>query len=339
MFIGCKSYFDTAGADKFASDPVGCGPYQFVSRDLGSKITLKAFDNYYRGKPAIKDVTYRVLSDDATVAMSLQAGEIDLVAIREANFYNLQGKSGITIQQVPMSRFGFISMNHEKYPYREVKFRQAVAYAIDRQNLIDLALDGIGSVNSNLISPLRFGWSANQPVYNFNPDKSKQLLSELSIKTPYDLGVMPVAERYKTQAEVIQSDLANIGLTVRIEVLEFNALLGNLFNGNVGITTMQMSLEGVTQSYAMALTTPYVGMANNVRYSNKAIDDLFQKAVEAVDENERFAIYNQIFTRVQEEAVFVVLYNTIGLYAHNDQLYVPEIPLDGTYHIFDCNWK
>lgn len=337
--ISSKSYFDSAGADKFAGAPIGCGAYQFVSRDLGSKITLRAFDDYYRGAPAIKDVIFRVLTDNATITMSLQAGEVDFVNIRETSYADLIGYPGIIIQEVPMSRFGFISLNHEKYPFSEVKFRQAVAYAIDRQNLIDLAMDGIGIVNSNLISPLRFGWSADQPEYTYNPDKAKALLAEIGIQTPYDLGILPVAEQYKTQAEVIQSDLSKVGLIVQIEVQEFNALLGSLFNGDIGITTMQMSLEGVTQTYAMALTSPYVGMANNVRYSNPEIDALFERAVEAVDENARFAIYDEIFTRVQEEAVFVILFNTVGLYAYSNQLIVPVLALEGDYFIFDLNWK
>lgn len=338
MNIACKSYYDAVGVDKFASDPIGTGPYVFVSHDLGSKITLKAYEDYYLGEAAIKDVVFRVLSDDATVALSLQTGELDFVSINETNFYNIDGKEGITIQEVPSSRFGFISMNHEQYPYSEVKFRQAVAYAIDRQNLVDLALDGIGDVNSNLISPLRFGWSASQPEYTYDPDKSTELLAELGIEVPYDLGIMPVAEAYRTQAEVIQSDLKKVGLIVELEVLEHNALLGNLFNGQIGITTMAMSLEGVTQSYAMALTTPYVGMANNVRYSNPEIDALFEEAVQAINEEARFEIYDEIFTRVQEEAVFVVLYNNTLLFAHSDELHVPKLPLEGAYRIYDMYW-
>jgi len=150
---------------------------------------------------------------------------------------------------------------------------------------------------------------------------------------------MPVAESYRTQAEVIQNDLKAVGIIVEIEIVETNALYGSLFNGDIGITTMAMSLEGNTQQYSMALTTPYVGMANNVRYSNPEIDELFAKALQTIDDDERKAIYHEIFTKVQEDVVFVCLYNSEILYAHSDKLNVPTLPLEGSYHVYDFSWK
>ncbi|MGI5899610.1 MAG: ABC transporter substrate-binding protein [Christensenellales bacterium] len=339
MRIGSKAYHDSASAEDFANKPIGCGPYEFVSHELGSTITLKAYEDYYRGAPSIKNVTFRILADDATIAVSLKTKEIDFVKISETNLANLENTEGIKIMEVPESRFGFISLNHEKEPFSDVRFRQAVAYAIDRQNLLDLAMDGIGTVNSNIISPLRFGYSDDQPKYGYDPEYAKSILADMGITTPYDLGIMHVAEQYSTQAQVIQNDLAAIGLEVKIEVVEFNTLLQNMFNGDIGITTMSMVLEGTTQQYAMALTSDYVGMANNVRYSNPEIDQLFKDAELAIDEDERFEIYNTIFTKVQEEAVFIVLYNTICLYAYNDQLNVPQLPLEGDFYIYDFQWN
>jgi peptide/nickel transport system substrate-binding protein len=339
MHVASKDYYETASAEDFANKPVGSGPYKFSSRELGSKIVLEAHEDYYLGKASIEKVTFSILPDDTTVAVALQTGEIDFASISESNYGNLEGKPGITIEEVPMSRFGFISMNHEKYPFSEVKFRQAIAYAIDRQNVIDLALDGFGTVNSNILSPLRFGYSEKQPQYDYNPEKSKELLNEIGITTPYDLGVMYVAENYKTQAQIIQNDLLNIGLNVTLEILEFNAYLNKLMNGDCGITVLAMSLEGTTQQYNLAFKSDFIGAANNVRYNNPEVDALFDKAIEVVDEDERFEIYNEIFTKVQEEAVYVTMYNTIGIFAHNDKLKCHEFELEGRYYIYDFAWE
>ena len=208
------------------------------------KIVLQAYEDYYLGKAAITEVTFKVLPDDTTVAVALRTGEIDFASISETNFSNLDGVEGITIEKIPMSRFGFVTVNHEKYPYSEVKFRQAVAYAIDRQNMVDLALEGMGTPNSNILRPLRYGFSEDQPVYDYNPEKSKELLVELGIETPYDLGTMYVAESYSMQAQILQNDLAYVGLDVTLEILEFNAYLSKLMNGDFGISVLAMSLEG-----------------------------------------------------------------------------------------------
>ena len=129
-----------------------------------------------------------------------------------------------------------------------------------------------------------------------------------------------------------------MGLKCTIEILEFNAYLDKISQGDFGITCLQMSLEGDTQQVAMALCTDYIGMANNARYSNTEIDELFNKAVHTIDEDERAAVYDEIFTKVQEEAVYAVLYNPTMLYARNASLNIHTLPVEGVYYIYDFSW-
>ncbi|MGI5970706.1 MAG: ABC transporter substrate-binding protein [Oscillospiraceae bacterium] len=338
MHIASEAYFNSVDAETFANKPMGSGPYKFVSHEAGSKIILEAYDGYYLGAPSIKNVTYKVIPDDTTVAVALQTGEVGFADINESNYRNLSGKEGVVIDEYNMSRFGFISMNHEKFPYSEVKFRQAIAYAINRQNVVDLTLDGLGTVNSNILSPLRFGYSDKQPQYTYDTEKAKQLLEECGIETPYDLGVMYVSEAYSTLAQVIQSDLAAVGLNCTIEILEANAYYGKLLGGECGMTVLEMTLEGSTQQFSLAFMPEYIGGANNARYSDEEVSQWFKDAVAAVDDEERFEIYNKIFTKVQEQAVYVVMYNTIGLYAHSADLKCPHFELEGRYYIYDFSW-
>ena len=338
IHIASKAYFDSVSEEEFSNNPIGAGPYQFVSHDMGTKVVLQAYEDYYLGEAGIKELTFKVLPDDTTVAVALRTGEIDFASISETNFSNLDGVEGLVIEKIPMSRFGFATVNHEKYPFSEVKFRQAIAYAIDRQNMVDLALEGIGTPNSNILSPLRFGYSEDQPVYDYDPEKSKELLAELGIETPYDLGTMYVAENYSMQAQILQNDLAYVGLDVTLEILEFNAYLSKLMNGDFGISVLAMSLEGSTQQYELAFKSEYIGAANNARYDNPEIGALFDEAVAAIDEGERYEIYNEIFTKVQEDAVYIVMYNTEGLYAHNSDLKCHPFVLEGRYYIYDFTW-
>ena len=129
-----------------------------------------------------------------------------------------------------------------------------------------------------------------------------------------------------------------MGLKCTIEILEFNAYLDKISQGDFGITCLQMSLEGDTQQVSMALCTEYIGMANNARYSNPEIDELFNKAVHTIDEDERAAVYDEIFTKVQEDAVYAVLYNPTMLYARNASLNIHTLPVEGNYFIYDFSW-
>ena len=338
IYVASKDYFDKAGTEKFGTNPVGSGPYQFVSHELGSKIVLKAYEGYYRSAAKIKDVTIKIIPDSTTAAISLQTGEADYLKIQQADYATLEKDKNITIAKAPVSTFGFLAMNHEVKPFDNVKVRQAVAYCIDRQNMIDIALEGFGTVNSNILSPYKFGYSKDQLQYDYNVEKAKALLVEAGIKTPYNVGKILAAEKYSKQAQVLQNDLAAIGFNAEIEIMEFNAYITELRNGKYVLSPLQITLEGDTSMLEMVFATKYIGMANNARYKNPEIDQWVTEAVSAVDDAKRLEIYNKIFTKVQEEAVYANMYNPIDLYAFKSSLKVPEFPLEGDYFIYDFTW-
>jgi len=338
MFIASKAYYESAGEDKFAQEPVGCGPYKWVSHDIGDKVTLTANEDYYRGAPAIKDVTFKVISDVASMGMAIQTGDIDFAEIDASVRSTLEGADSVKLVEAEQTTFAFVAMNTEKEPYNNVKFRQAINYAIDRQALVDSIQEGLGEVNSNLLTPDRLGYNENQTQYTYDVDKAKALLKEAGVSEGTDLGTMYVAEQYKLLAQMVQSNLEAIGLKCKIEVLEFNAYLDKLRNGDFGLTCLQMSLEGDTQQVSMAVCTDFIGMANNARYSNPEIDKLFDKAVHTIDEADREKVYEEIFTKIQDEAVYAVLYNPTMLYAHNADLTVHTMPLEGNYFFYDFSW-
>ena len=230
-------------------------------------------------------------------------------------------------------------MNLAKKPFNNEKVRQALNYAIDRDNLVSVCYDGEAEVNSNICAKERFGYSDDQPQYTYDPDKAKELLAEAGIETPYDLGEILVAEKYSNLATVIQNDLKAVGLEMEISVKEFNSYISDLTSGNYGITALTMTLDGDTQSLEMAFTSDYIGTANNARYSDEEMDKLFDEARAETDNDKRLEIFDQIFTKAQDEAIYAVLCNPLTLYAYNAELTCPEeFPFEGNYYVYDFNW-
>lgn len=338
MFIASKNYYETAGEDDFAQKPMGCGPYKWVSHAIGDSAVLEAYDGYYRGEPSIKTINFKVISDVSAMGVGLQTGDIDFAEIDASIVSSLEGQDQIKLTEADQTTFAFVAMNTEKEPYSNVKFRQAVNYAIDRESLISAVQEGYAKENSNLLTPDRLGWSDKQKAYTYDAEKAKSLLKEAGISEGYDLGKMYVSEQYKLMAQVIQQNLEAVGLNCTIEILEFNAYLDKLSQGDFGITCLQMSLEGDTQQVAMALGTDYIGMANNARYTNPEIDALFDEAVHTIDQDDRAAVYDKIFRQVQEEAVYAVLYNPTMLYAGNASLNIHHLPIEGIYFVYDFSW-
>ena len=336
-YICEKAYYDE-DQDAFATNPIGTGPYKFVSRATGSNITLEANEDYYRGAPEIKNLTFEVIPDAATKAIALQTGEVNFATIESSTIAQLSANPNIQIAEVANSGFTYVSMNTEKEPFNDVKVRQAVNYAINRENLVQVCYDGEAEVNSNICSKDRFGYSDDQFQYTYDPEKAKELLAEAGIETPYDLGEMLVAEKYSNIATVLQSDLAAVGLNVTIAVKEFNSYIGDLTSGNYGITALEMTLDGDTQMLEMAFTSDYIGTANNARYSDATMDELFEKTRTETDTDARKELFDEILTKAQDEAIYAVIDNPLTLFAYNTDLNCPEFPYEGIYSIYDFTW-
>ena len=335
--IASKAYYESS-EDDFVNNPIGTGPYKFVSRAKGSNIKLEANEDYYRGAPEIKEVTFEVIPDSSTKAIALQTGEVNFAEIDSATKPQLEANPAITIAEVPTSAFSYIAMNTEKEPFNDVKVRQAINYAIDRDNLVAVCYDGEAEVNSNICAKERFGYSDDQFQYTYDPEKAQELLAEAGIETPYDLGEILVAEKYSNLATVIQNDLKAVGLDVTISVKEFNSYISDLQNGSYGITALNMTLEGDTQTLEMAFTSDYIGIANNARYSDEEMDKLFEQARTETDNDKRAEIFNEIFTKAQDEAIYAVMCNPMTLYAYNSDLTCPEFVLEGNYYLYDFSW-
>lgn len=335
--IVSKAYYESSEED-FVNNPIGSGPYKFVSRAKGSNIKLEAYDDYYRGAPEIKEVTFEVIPDSATKAIALQTGEVNFAEIDSATMPQLEVNPAITIAEVPTSSFSYVAMNVEKEPFSDVKVRQAINYALNRENLVAVCYDGEAEVNSNICAKERLGYSEDQLQYTYDPEKAKELLAEAGIETPYNLGEILVAEKYSNLATVIQNDLKAVGLEVTISVKEFNSYIGDLQNGNYGITALNMTLEGDSQQLEMAFITDYIGIANNARYSDAEMDEMFAETRTETDADARKALFEKIFTKAQDEAIYAVICNPLTLYASNSDLQCPEFALEGNYYVYDFSW-
>lgn len=336
-YIASKAYYEE-DPEAFVSSPVGSGPYKFVNRTVATSIELEAYDDYYRGAPAIKKLTFRILPEIASRAMALQTGEISFAEIDASVLAQLEANPAVTIAEASTSGFAYISMNLEKEPFDNLAVRQAVNYAINRENLVNVCYDGKAEVNSNICAKHRFGYSDDQMQYTYDPEKAKALLEEAGIETPYNLGKILVAEKYANLATVIQSDLKAVGLEMEIDTREFNSYIGSLTEGDYTISALEMTLEGDTQSLEMAFITDYIGMANNARYSDEEMDELFNQTRSETDLAKREELFNQILTKAQDEAIYAVLCNPLTLYAYNAELTCPEFPLEGNYFVYDFAW-
>ncbi len=337
MHIGSKAYHDSASAEDFMSKPIGSGPYKFVSHAIDTSVVLEAYDGYYRGEAAIKNVTYYVIK--TTAPQALMSRQVDFAEIEAASLVMLQADPEITVTPVPTSGFTHLVMNTEKAPFDDVRVRQAINYAIDRENIVNVIYEGEAEVNSNICAKTRYGYADDQFQYSYDPDKAKELLAEAGVAEGTDLGTILCAEKYSNLATVLQGDLKKVGLECTIEIKEFNKYIELLTSGEFTLCALEMTLEGDTQMLEYALTTPFIGMANNARYSDETMDQLFSDARVEPDNEKRLELFDQILTKAQDEAIYAVICNPQILYAYNKNLTTTDFVLEGNYYLFDYAWN
>nr|MCR5161090.1 ABC transporter substrate-binding protein [Lachnospiraceae bacterium] len=337
MHIGSKAYHDSASEEEFMSQPIGSGPYKFVSHAIDTNVILEAYDGYYRGEAPIKNVTYYVIK--TTAPQALMSRQVDFAEIDAASLIMLKSDPEIIVTPVPTSGFTHLVMNTEKAPFDDVRVRQAINYAIDRQNIVNVVYEGEAEENSNICAKTRYGYSDDQFQYTYDPDKAKELLAEAGVEEGTDLGTILCAEKYSRLAEVLQSDLKKVGLECTIDVKEFNKYIELLTSGEFTLCALEMTLEGDTQMLEYALTSPFIGMANNARYSDETMDKLFEDARVEPDNEKRLELFDQILTKAQDEAIYAVICNPQILYAYNKNLTTTDFVLEGNYYLFDYTWN
>jgi len=230
--IFSKTAIENAGSDQeFAKHPMGPGPYKFVRLIRGDRMELDAFDEYWAGKPKIKKIVVRYVADISARVAALEAGDVDVIHdFTPQDAQRIKTSPHLVFVNPPSAGFIRFNMNVQKPPFNDVRVRQAMAYAIDRNAIVKEIFAGLGKVAHSLVPYNAFGYVETYDIYRYDPNRAKQLLAEAGVPNltfTFTYG----AGRYLMDKEVVeatQAQLTKIGVTMRINQMEwgqYSALL------------------------------------------------------------------------------------------------------------------
>ena len=175
--IICKSA-DTS-AEEFNRNPVGAGPYKFKSWELGGDVVLEAHEEYWGGAPKIKNVVFRTIPEAINRSIGLETGEVDLAFdLGISDLQSLEGNEKVTTMTTPSNTVWYLGMNVTKAPFDNVKVRQAVSYAVNPQDYIDIVFSGVASPAQNTMLPEGLLGHEPNSIYSYDVEKGKALLAE-----------------------------------------------------------------------------------------------------------------------------------------------------------------
>ena len=296
--------------------PVGTGPFKFLRYDNAQQVVdLEAFPEYWDGPAKIQNLRVRVISDMNALQAELRAGRVNIAPMPTSLSPDavklLEQDPNLQVHAFPGSNVVLLTINTSSPPLDNVKVRQAIAYAIDRDNMIKTLLQGFATIAHSILPEGSWAFTTGQK-YSYDPTMAKKLLDEAGFKDPdgdgprmrfdkpivYKVSGSSIAGR--NYAGVIQNYLKEVGIPVEIQTPEQNTLFDELRRGNFQITYSQW--VGGNQDpiffkdlFATSeIPTQTRPARNRSRYSNKELDALLEEAVNTFDREKAKVLYAKI---------------------------------------------
>ena len=311
--------------DKPSLNPIGTGPYMYVSRSPQEKIELKKFDDYW-GTPAnIESITLKIIPNADSIVMNLNGGAVDMFARLTAT-QTQQLSNEFNVLEGEMNLVQAVYLNHAVKPFDNVDVCRALSYAIDVDNILELTSDGKGfPVGSSMFPAFKKYYVDLSDSYPTDTDKAKELLAAAGYPDGFSFSIT-VPSNYQPHveaAQVVAQQLKKIGVNADIKLVEWNTWLSDVYSGR----QYEATLIGVDASSltAGAMLDRFRTDADNnfTNYSDKGYDELYEKVYKASTEEERIEIYKELQKNladnaaniyIQDMAEFVALSNKFDGY-------------------------
>ncbi|MFS7244707.1 ABC transporter substrate-binding protein [Rahnella inusitata] len=306
----------------FGRHPIGTGAFTFAEWKANQRVVVTANDSYWDGKPAVKNVVFRPITDGNTRVAEMLSGGIDAMVEVPPDTVKLfaEKSNRFRLYQTTGPHVWYVMLNTQVPPFNDVRVRQAVNYAVNKQSLADNILQGSADVADGPV-PRAFNWAANKDVtpYPYDPAKARALLKAAGAEgatltfyvTEGGSGMLdPVP-----MATAIQADLKAVGLNVSIQTYEWNTYLSKVNAGLDNRTHMAemawMTNDPDTLPFLTLRTDawPKKGGFNSGYYSNPQVDTLLQKARMTTDTAARGALYRQVQQLVHDDAPWIFVAN------------------------------
>lgn len=316
------SYMTTAilpaDYDQQDTAPIGTGPFKFVSRAAQDSIVLEKFDGYWGTPASLDKVTFKIIENADSLLMSLQSGAIDLCAHLTSTQVSQLGED-FTVAEGTMNLVQALYLNNAEEPFDDVRVRQALCYAVDKQQIIDLAFDGYGSPIGSSMYPA-FGKYFDESLtdyYTYDPDKAKALLAEAGYPNGFDMTIT-VPSNYQPHmdtATVLVEQLKAVGINATILPVEWESWVADTYTGRqfqstvVGVDASNMTARALLERF----TSTYG--SNFINYNNADYDQLFAQAIATYDDAAQTELYKQMERNLTENAANVYIQDLADLVA------------------------
>lgn len=311
-----------------ARHPIGTGPFIFKEWKAGEKIVLTYNPDYFEGRPYIDRYIYRIIPDSATMFMELKAGGIDSMGLTPLQYarqtkYRKFGQN-FNKYRYPAFAYTYLGFNLEDQKFKDRRVRQAISYAIDRREIIEGVLLGLGQEATGPYKPGTWAYNPGVKRYPYDPSKARELLQEAGWRDTDDDGILDrggIPFRFSIitnqgndmrarTAEIIQRRLKEVGIDIKIRIVEWAAFIKEFIEKKRFETTiLGWTITQDPDIYDVWHSSKTkAGDLNFASFQNVEVDALLEKGRRSFDQEERRKVYWRIQEILAEEVPYVFLY-------------------------------
>ncbi|MED4126948.1 glutathione ABC transporter substrate-binding protein [Shouchella miscanthi] len=320
------------------ANPAGTGYFKYQSGTIGSSdLVFERNDDHWSGEPAILDtVTFKTIPDASARLAELTTGDSHFIVTDVAGLPQLEGIGDANLNVTDSISGTYFGFNTEVEPFDDVRVRQAIAMAVDKDVVIDSLLDGYGFPANSPVAPGVIGHDENAEALPFDVEAAKELLAEAGYEDGFSTSIMTNDAPARIQlAEYMQSALAEINIELEVQQVEWATYLDDTANGKHEMFILGWSSATGDADYALAPlyhTNNHGSAGNRAFYSNSELDAILDEAVKELDENARMDLYAEAQEIANEEVPLVFTHYLQYLHGIRDEVQgIVVTPTD--------NWK
>lgn len=323
--VMCRSYYDEVGADAFGRNPIGTGAFELNSWTAGDRITLTRNEDYWGDKPAYETLVIRFITEDTTRFIEFETGTLDAIGGLSGSDIDRMAAGSVNnavLITVPGQTITYFEL-YQGFDYiKDVRVRQAIAHAIDWESVVEVAW-GSAAMVADSVFTFDTNHYSSMGVYEYNPELAKSLLEEAGYGDGFEMMIYTQAGEESEATEIIQAMLAEVGITLKIEIVDLLTVITAGINGDVPVgftsTTNTSRDPDKVISYRKMVTDFTLA-----RIVSQELQDLLDTGSSTVDEDEREKIYLKVQQYFHDNVVTIPVKVDVVGYAVRD--YVDYFP-------------
>jgi len=327
--------------DEMTTHPIGSGPFKFVSAETDREVVLERNDDYWGEKARLLRVRFAVVPDETTEALELRkgSGDIAINSLTPDTVLTLGRDPGLVVEHAPGTRLAYLAFNLRDPILKEVRVRQAIAYALDRKPMIDYLLRGEAQLARSVLPQQSWAYDGDVPAYEHNLDKANQLLDAAGypevdgVRFHITMKTSTVADT-RLMVAVMQQQLRQAGIALDIRSFEFATFFSDVTHGAFqmhGLRWIGGNEDPDIFEYAFHSAKFPPNGANRSFYSNPKVDALIDRARRETDPSIRKPLYAEVQRILAEDLPYIDLWYLDNVIVHTRRVKNLKLNPAGNY--------